>query len=1493
MKKWSTPECRNGILNGIFQKYRRLSRLALMFVLCMSSQLASRAQVDLNLGLAAYYPFNGNANDASGNNNNPSFNNATLVPDRLGNANSAYHFNGTDSYMKIPNSPSLNFNNKMSISVWVRPTGFYTGTCHGNSVVMKGDADYLTGNYLVRFDDNVYTSGANCSTPVVDITHQNFYGSEASSSPPGYTPYIAQNQWHHVVITHDGTTAKLYVNCELKASHAQTAGQTFTNSYDLFLGKLNAAAFPYWLNGDLDEVRIYNRAINVDEVKALGGCTPTLTCNSWLSTPSQGSYVNIGDLDISGTQVTVEAVVNRTQAYLPGTGDFNDGDIVSKHQDPTNVNYLLRPNHAYITTTNGFFATPDFCEIELNRNYHLAMVYDGSSLKLYRNGYLMSQVAATGNLFQNNFPTRIGMYTGLILENFLGYVNEVRIWNVARTEQQIRTFMNTSLPSPQTQAGLQAYYIFDNLINKQGNTTWDGTLSGAAAVNSTNPNCSLIIDSCNIAPTVTKIINDYTPVTGLDICKNILTVEDAAAYNPGDTVLLIQMKGAEINTTNTASFGSITDYRGAGNYEINYVKAKTGNDIELKNVITRSYNIPDGKVQLVRVPYYKSPAFTEVLTCKPWDGSSGGILVLNASDTIHLNANIDVTGKGFSGGRVQNTNLNATNCQQNGYAYPTPSILAAPKGESITTISNTLTSGKGPLAAAGGGGLDHNSGGGGGSNATPGGFGGYQLFECINAIFDNRGIGGKPLVYDNVQNKVFLGSGGGAGHCNNGFSSPTSNTNFDGGNGGGMVILISNYLEGNGNSIKALGDSAYELAGTGGETHDGMGGGGSGGTVLVYANNYLTSTTINVTGGKGGDMHASLAGGRIGPGGGGAGGVAWFKQAAVPAGISVINTGGKNGVLLQGGNSPHGATPGSDGANFFGLSVPVDNIPFKKNIDSVRFNETLTTCTSFDFQGLAYTNFTGIVQWHWDFGDGNTANTQNTSHNYTTAGPFQVKLVATDINGCKDSAVKEINPNASIANAGKDTAFCSNGPVTFTLHGNAGGTTYAWTPAAVLNNPALQEPTATISVSTRFYLTVTNAVLGCSAIDSVDITINPLPVVQTLGDTSFCRNVPLVLTTTPGMVSYEWTPAGSVSNPNISNPVYTDPYSQTLHVTGTDINGCKGEDIVNVTVKPVPVVSTIADTTICSTQTVTLFTTGAASYTWSPPTGLSDPTSPNPVFSGTSGQTYTVTGTAANGCSAQDVVTITVNVPVPFVQPPGKTMCSTTSVMLDGANGTGMQYAWSPGTYLSSTSIINPVANPPFTTVYDVLVTDKVCARNASFNVVVTVVDRPVVNARKSGDIDCAHRSVVLSAEGGNTYLWTPATGLSNPNSPNPVANPDHDQTYTVTVTNSANCTNTGSVTVLNKKAASLARYIPSAFTPNGDGLNDCYGIKNWQYIKKLQFLIYNRWGELVFYTTRQGACWDGNYRGKKAEEGTYVYYIKAETECGTEEQRGNVILIR
>ena len=72
-------------------------------------------------------------------------------------------------------------------------------------------------------------------------------------------------------------------------------------------------------------------------------------------------------------------------------------------------------------------------------------------------------------------------------ENFIGYINEVRIWNVARTQAQIQAYMNTSLPSPATQPGLLAYYIFDDLLNKQGNPTWNGTTGGSAVINQMQP----------------------------------------------------------------------------------------------------------------------------------------------------------------------------------------------------------------------------------------------------------------------------------------------------------------------------------------------------------------------------------------------------------------------------------------------------------------------------------------------------------------------------------------------------------------------------------------------------------------------------------------------------------------------------------------------------------------------------------------------------------------------------------------------------------------------------------------------------------------------------------------------------------------------------------------------------------------------------------------------------------------------------------------------
>lgn len=226
----------------------------------------SFAQVNLKQGLQAYYPFNGNANDESGNNNHPFLNNATITSDRFGKPNSAYHFNGVYQFMRIKNNPSLNFKNQITISAWVRPTGFYYDICHASQILSKGGGNYNPGNYALRFDDALYSSGTGCSGTLCDTLHQNFRGTGTVLSPYG-GDFIKKGKWYNVLYTNDGDTAKLYVDCELK--YAVYFPETFTNNEDLFFGKSDDELFPFWLNADLDDIRIYNRALNANEIFSL------------------------------------------------------------------------------------------------------------------------------------------------------------------------------------------------------------------------------------------------------------------------------------------------------------------------------------------------------------------------------------------------------------------------------------------------------------------------------------------------------------------------------------------------------------------------------------------------------------------------------------------------------------------------------------------------------------------------------------------------------------------------------------------------------------------------------------------------------------------------------------------------------------------------------------------------------------------------------------------------------------------------------------------------------------------------------------------------------------------------------------------------------------------------------------------------------------------------------------------------------------------------
>ena len=194
---------------------------------------------------------------------------------------------------------------------------------------------------------------------------------------------------------------------------------------------------------------------------------------SSLFLPGPINFVQAGDLDVPGDQLTVEALIHYTGPSI---------NIVSKHTGPGDVNYLLRIGSFEITTTNGFanFGGTAAAGVTLvqGETYHLAATYNGQFLRYYVNGCLTGEMAWTGDMIQNNLITTIGARQDCNCEQYTGYIDEVRIWNVARTQQEIADNM-MNLPNPTITPGLLAYYKFDNnFTNVQGNAIYNGVTTG-------------------------------------------------------------------------------------------------------------------------------------------------------------------------------------------------------------------------------------------------------------------------------------------------------------------------------------------------------------------------------------------------------------------------------------------------------------------------------------------------------------------------------------------------------------------------------------------------------------------------------------------------------------------------------------------------------------------------------------------------------------------------------------------------------------------------------------------------------------------------------------------------------------------------------------------------------------------------------------------------------------------------------------------------------
>ena len=571
------------------------------------------------------------------------------------------------------------------------------------------------------------------------------------------------------------------------------------------------------------------------------------------------------------------------------------------------------------------------------------------------------------------------------------------------------------------------------------------------------------------------------------------------------------------------------------------------------------------------------------------------------------------------------------------------------------------------------------------------------------------------------------------------------------------------------------------------------------------------------------------------------------------------------------------------------------------NIARADLNPEYHSCDGFtvDFENNAPA--INIQTYLWDFGDGTTSSLPNPSHTYLLAGDYILKLVVNRGLACSDSATSVVKVYPGFFPDFNFSGQCTNLPIQFNDLTTANyGVINFWSwnfgdLGSPTNTSSLKNPTHTYTTANSYDVTfIVSSSKGC--IDTLHKTIDVLtsPPLTLTKDTLICVIDTLQLNAV-GSGTFLWTPNYMISNVNIGNPLVSPDVTTTYHVTLTDPFGCYALDSVKIRVVNAVTQAGNYDTTICSGDPVRLrLISDALTFNWTPANGtLSSTTIQNPIAITSVTTTYHVVGSISAKCFAENDIKI-IAVPFPKADAgPDIPVCFGNSTQLNATGGS--IYSWSPTLFLNNSHIPNPtVINPTGSVRYIVTVTDVLgCPKPVRDTVIVRVIKiNPIVHPSDTSVV--LGQPLQLGASGGSIYTWSPATWLNDPNISTPISLPQNNITYSVKVSDANGCTASALVHI-RVYFVKPDFFVPTAFSPNGDNLNENFrpiliGMKSLD-----DFKVFNRWGQQLYSNAGNSITgWDGSFGGRPQEAGTYVWIAQ-----GTDylnkivKKKGYVVLIR
>ena len=553
------------------------------------------------------------------------------------------------------------------------------------------------------------------------------------------------------------------------------------------------------------------------------------------------------------------------------------------------------------------------------------------------------------------------------------------------------------------------------------------------------------------------------------------------------------------------------------------------------------------------------------------------------------------------------------------------------------------------------------------------------------------------------------------------------------------------------------------------------------------------------------------------------------------------------------------------------------------------------------------------ISFVWDFDDGTTIATTDSviTHTYTIAGNYLPKMILKDEGGC----VVPITGPDTIKVYGITAAMdfdhaplCDSGMVQFNNSAASNDiiTGYEWDfgdgTSSVLANPLHQYNNTGLYYPSLKVRTQSGCTDSVKSIIPVKIVHSPHALISQ--SPNGCAPVSITMsgavTADSSAVTWNW----NFGNGHTS--IVKDPPAEVYSVSGiytvslfvTNSSGCKDTVLTSVNAFAIPTVNAGLDTFVCKGNGRTLHASGAATYTWTPTTGLSCTNCADALATPDSLITYIVQGTSADGCSNKDSVQLTVKKPFKINFSQADTVCKGSSVNMAAIGADN--FSWSPSAGLNSTTGPIVTASPLVSTIYQVIGKDnKNCFSDTAF-IPIKVFDIPTVEAGPDKTINVGQTIdlVPVISSDVTDVVWSPTGSIFRSDYPSVTVKPRQTTTYDVVVKNAGGCTARDNITV-HVLCDGANVFIPNTFSPNGDGANDIFyprgtGLFNIQTLR-----IFNRWGEIVyekreFAPNDANAGWDGTYKGKKLNVDVYVYTIEIRCDNNTIlVYKGNVALIQ